>query len=517
MREPTLPRRHGPAPAVPPPPTDPAAAQAASAPPREPEDERLRDTAERRRLLVDGARDLATLLLDVDGRVTYWSPGAENVFGWTGAEAREQPGETIFTPEDRAAKVPEREMAEARESGRAGDTRWHLRKDGSRFFAEGVMVALRDPAGRQLGYGKVLRDATERKQAQDERARALREAQYVTAHARCLLWVGSVVVRLPEDAPPSPGRAEWDTDVADPEAAHAFFPLELLPGERYTQAWYRHRPDEDKRATDAAFWAAIGAGGPDYSAEFRCRSAAGALHWFSERVHAEPIGPQAWRLVGVAVDVTERKRAEEEARQAALAQRAFLRDVLSSVTEGRLRLVDGPGELPAPLAPVGGPVALERESLGALRALAVGAARGLGFDDERTHDLVTAVGEASMNAAVHAKEGVGEVGADPASGTVQVRVTDTGGGIALAHLPRATLERGYSAGETKGFGFGFWIMLQTADRVWLLTGTTGTSVVLEMDRVPPKPGWLGAGPSPGETPSPGMITSPGAGTTNAPP
>ena len=109
------------------------------------------------------------------------------------------------------------------------------------------------------------------------------------------------------------------------------------------------------------------------------------------------------------------------------------------------------------------------------------------FPDTRWQDMVTAVGEASMNAVVHAGGGMGRVCASR-SGTVQVWVQDQGLGIAVEHLPRATLEKGYTTAGTLGHGMK--MMLQTADRLWLLTGPAGTTIVLEQDRVAPLPDWL---------------------------
>ena len=91
-----------------------------------------------------------------------------------------------------------------------------------------------------------------------------------------------------------------------------------------------------------------------------------------------------------------------------------------------------------------------------------------------------------MNAAVHGGGGQGRVcgGAD----TVQVWVEDQGAGIDVASLPQATLEKGYSSAGTLGHGMK--LMLSTADRVWLLTGPLGTTVVLEQDRLPHVANWL---------------------------
>ena len=175
-------------------------------------------------------------------------------------------------------------------------------------------------------------------------------------------------------------------------------------------------------------------------------------------------------------------------REASEQQKAFLRDVLLSVTDKKLRLCDAPSELPACLAPAAESVPVTSESLKALRHSALAAARERGFDEERCHDLMTAVGEAAMNAVVHGGgDGRGRVCAAPDGQTVQVWIEDEGQGITLENLPRATLQKGHSTAGS--LGQGFWLMLKTADRIWLLTGKSGTTVVLEQDRTPPAFAW----------------------------
>jgi len=179
-------------------------------------------------------------------------------------------------------------------------------------------------------------------------------------------------------------------------------------------------------------------------------------------------------------------RAAQRERESQARQRQFLRDVLASVTEGHLLLCHGPDDLPAPLTPFGGPVALSREGgLRELRHLALDAA--VGMPEEARHDLATAASEAGMNAVVHGGGGTGwvSVGED---GTVQVRVEDHGTGITMENLPRAALSRGFSTKETLGHGLK--MMLETADRLYLLTGSGGTTVVLEQQRERPLPAWL---------------------------
>ncbi len=134
-------------------------------------EEALKQSEERYRLLVEGAKDYAMILMDTQGRITGWNTGAERIMGWAEAEVLGQTTDLIFTPEDRAQGVPAQELQDAAAQGKSPDLRWHLKKDGTRFFADGSMERLRDDAGSLRGFGKVLRDATERKIMEEEQAR----------------------------------------------------------------------------------------------------------------------------------------------------------------------------------------------------------------------------------------------------------------------------------------------------------------------------------------------------------
>ncbi len=123
----------------------------------------LRESEERFRLLVEGAKDFAMLMFDPSGRITSWNPGAERLLGWSAGEAIGQFSAIIFTNEDRAAGTPEQELVNAALTGRAEDERWHIRKDASRFWGSGVTSALRNPDGTIRGFVKVMRDDTERR------------------------------------------------------------------------------------------------------------------------------------------------------------------------------------------------------------------------------------------------------------------------------------------------------------------------------------------------------------------
>ncbi len=170
-----------------------------------------------------------------------------------------------------------------------------------------------------------------------------------------------------------------------------------------------------------------------------------------------------------------------QAREEAAARQTFFRDVLLSVTEGRLHLCAEAADLPAPLPPVAGPMPITRDLLPDVRHQAVAAAEKRRFSPDALDALSTAVGEAAMNAAVHGGGGEAAIRAD--DDTVQVWISDHGTGISLSQLPRATLELGYSTKDS--LGHGFWLMLRSADSVSLLTSASGTTVVLTVRRSAP--------------------------------
>jgi PAS domain S-box-containing protein len=142
------------------------------------EDARLRQAEERFRLFMENVKEYAVFMLDPEGRVVDWNLGAEHVLGY-GDEVLGQPFATFFPPDDRQAGIPEHELRRAAETGRASDDRWHVRKDGTYFWATGTTTAMRDEQGTLKGFTKVLRDSTERKRFDEElqnRNEALQEA-----------------------------------------------------------------------------------------------------------------------------------------------------------------------------------------------------------------------------------------------------------------------------------------------------------------------------------------------------
>lgn len=125
-------------------------------------EEALRESEERLRLLIESASDYAIFTLSPDGRINSWNAGAEKIFGWTESEVLGESADIIFTPEDRQSGAPEMEMKAALRAGSTPDERFHLRRDGSRFYVSGVLASLTDEKGNARGFVKIARDMTER-------------------------------------------------------------------------------------------------------------------------------------------------------------------------------------------------------------------------------------------------------------------------------------------------------------------------------------------------------------------
>jgi PAS domain S-box-containing protein len=137
--------------------------------------EELRASEERFRLLVDGTRDYAIFMLDPAGRVASWNRGAERIKQYRAEEIIGQHFSRFYAPEDVQAGKPEHGLLVAADEGRYQDEGWRVRKDGSRFWADVVITALRDEGGNLRGFSKITRDVTERKQAEENARRLLED------------------------------------------------------------------------------------------------------------------------------------------------------------------------------------------------------------------------------------------------------------------------------------------------------------------------------------------------------
>ncbi len=151
--------------------------------------------ARRPELLVEAIRDYAIYMLDQAGFVVTWNSGAGQVKGYTADEIIGQHFSRFFTAEDQARQVPDMLLATARRDGRCEAEGWRMRKDGSLFWADVIIDAIRDPNGDLVGFAKITRDITERREAQI----ALHEAQQQAAHAQKMEALGQLTGGVAHD------------------------------------------------------------------------------------------------------------------------------------------------------------------------------------------------------------------------------------------------------------------------------------------------------------------------------
>jgi PAS domain S-box-containing protein len=118
-------------------------------------------------LLARQSKEHAFVLLDADARVLWWSPGAGHIFDRSSNEMVGQSLGILFTPEDRDRGIPDQEVQLAVNFGKAEDDRWQMRRDGSRFWATGILIALRDQNQNVVGFGKILRNRTDLREQLD--------------------------------------------------------------------------------------------------------------------------------------------------------------------------------------------------------------------------------------------------------------------------------------------------------------------------------------------------------------
>jgi PAS domain S-box-containing protein len=253
---------------------------------------------EQHALMLEGVRDHAIFMTDAQGRVTSWPPGAQAIFQWAPEEMLGQDTGRLFTPEDRKAGIPAAELKAAGEKGIAADERWHVRKDGSLFFAEGSVSPLHDRRGGLRGFLKIARDATDRRQAEEILRESEDQFRTLANAIPQLAWMAD-----------GTGSIYWYN-----RRWYEF--TGATPGETDGYSWRSlHHPDHLERAAES-YRRAIESGEP-WEDTFPLRGRDGRYRWFLSR--ARPIRDARGRVVrwlGTNTDVTERREAEARVAQA---------------------------------------------------------------------------------------------------------------------------------------------------------------------------------------------------------
>ena len=157
--------------------------------------EQLRESEQQFRLLVAGVTDYALIMLDPKGIVTSWNAGAERIKGYSAQEIVGRHFSQFYTDEDRANGMPQRALAIATDAGKFEAEAWRVRKNGSRFWANVVIDAIRDEEGKLLGFAKITRDITERRESQ----LALEQAQQQLAQSQKMEALGQLTGGVAHD------------------------------------------------------------------------------------------------------------------------------------------------------------------------------------------------------------------------------------------------------------------------------------------------------------------------------
>lgn len=259
-----------------------------------------RSEALQRRTLLS-VTDFAIISTDLKGVVLGWNPGAAKLMGWTEEVMVGQSADRIFTPEDREEGAPDGERSRARLFGRAIDERWHLRRDGSRFWGSGEMMQLRDEAGVQVGYVKVMRDRTEQHMAGETLA-ALNERYRLASRATTdVIW-------------------DWDlraNTILWNEALQDAYGWAIGQVDTSGEWWLATIHPEDRERVDRSIHAVIDGTGTSWTDEYRFQRADGGYADVLDRGYViRDSHGRAVRMIGAMLDLSERKRAET--RRAAL-------------------------------------------------------------------------------------------------------------------------------------------------------------------------------------------------------
>ncbi|CAN7617166.1 PAS domain S-box protein [Phenylobacterium sp. LjRoot164] len=263
-------------------------------------EEALRDRERRLQLIVDTAIDYVILTTDPERRVTSWSPGATRILGFEAEDIVGRSADILFTPEDRAAGVPEEETGLARRDGAAPDVRWHLRKDGGRVFLSGSLHLMKTEGREEVGYFKIARDETERRRSELEIRDAEERFRLAVRATKDAIWDWDLVS----------DRIDWNEAV---EPLFGYRPADIEPT---SQWWKGHVHPDDRDRVIATIEDVVAGGEASWAAEYRFRRRDESYADVVDRgtVLRDDDGTPL-RMVGAMHDLTRHKEAQAYLRQ----------------------------------------------------------------------------------------------------------------------------------------------------------------------------------------------------------
>jgi PAS domain S-box-containing protein len=275
------------------------------------------------RQVVDGLKGHALIMLDTEGRVVGWNPGAERLKGYRAEEMIGRSVALIHEGEYSRPEAVRKALAKAAEDGHLEVESWCIRKDGSRFLSEDAVFPLWTEDGTLRGFSVVSRDVTERHLAQQRLRRSEARYRLVSRATQESIWDWDLLGNRMEFGEGALGRFGYseEEDASDP------------------RWWEAHVHPDDREETVAGLEHVIESGEERWSAEYRFRRADGSYAWVRDAGYVVREDGRPVRMIGAMADITRRRRAEEErSRLYREAQEAIrMRDEFLSVASHELR------------------------------------------------------------------------------------------------------------------------------------------------------------------------------------
>lgn len=248
------------------------------------------------RLMVEGVEEYAIFMIDLTGKIINWNPGVKRVLGYDEKEWIGRHVSIIYTPEDQAKKSSEEEMERTLENGKSFDKRWHVKKGGEYFWADGVDYSIQSEEGELIGFAKLMADKTKEKLAAQKLEEAEQRFREIADHITESFWIWDVAKQRFEYLNPA---SEQVYGVSCSELLNYSF-------ERFMELVYA----DDRMRVIEVFRRQID--GEITAFEYRLLRR-GEIAWVS--VAAAPVRNQdgeIYRIIGTTKDITERKKREEE-------------------------------------------------------------------------------------------------------------------------------------------------------------------------------------------------------------
>ena len=253
-----------------------------------------RRTEERYRTPADQVKDYAIFIVDDQGRHRSWNEGVERMLGYSKSEFLGAASADLFTPEDRAAGLPDQELAEATAHGRSTGEQWLVRKDGSQLWASVSTARVDDRHGQLLGFAKRIRDLSEMRRVEEELRRNQEALELAHEAAGLGTWDHDLVT----------GELHWDDRARDLFGLGAVGPS--------SPSWADVIHPDDLQTTLARQERALTERKP-FQAEYRVVRPDRSVHWIAAvgRGVEDPTSGRPVRIRGILLDITERKETEQ--------------------------------------------------------------------------------------------------------------------------------------------------------------------------------------------------------------